>query len=254
MTDKSDIEALAFEGLDYFEKAGDEGDKAYVSAIRELLARRLQPARVPEGWSDAFAAFKGAFDTPAARRRDGSEYAEDARKRLREFNEAMLAAATQPEAAQACPHCKRDAASGCGDEVLAANTGAQPRCLRNEAAKVGCGKPIQLRYGSSFCGNERGASPDVCDECAAIGGGHVMRADGPNGERQCKHCGEPEAAQTAGEGGRCNAPKDGRTCYPECSCESALLCEYAPEPAPSARSRPAAARAVSDENQKNPKH
>ena len=45
---------------------------------------------------------------------------------------------------------------------------------------------------------------------------------------------QPEAAQPAGEGGRCNAPKDGRTCYPECSCESEHLCEYTPEPAPSA--------------------
>lgn len=50
MTSERELEALAAEGLDYFEKAGDDGDKVYVRAIRELLARRLQPARVPEGW------------------------------------------------------------------------------------------------------------------------------------------------------------------------------------------------------------
>lgn len=53
MVDRNEIEALALEGLDYFEKAGDDGDKVYVRAIRELLASRLSPpaARVPEGWT-----------------------------------------------------------------------------------------------------------------------------------------------------------------------------------------------------------
>jgi hypothetical protein len=41
------------------------------------------------GWADAYAAFQGAFDTPVARRLDGSEFAQDARRRLREFNAAM---------------------------------------------------------------------------------------------------------------------------------------------------------------------
>ncbi|WP_273430539.1 hypothetical protein [Chitinibacter tainanensis] len=31
-----------------------------------------------------------------------------------------------------------------------------------------CGKAIPLRYGSSYCGNNRGATPDQCDECAAL--------------------------------------------------------------------------------------
>lgn len=43
-------------------------------------------------WRDAFAAFQGAFDTPLARRRDDSDYANDARTRLRAINEAILGA------------------------------------------------------------------------------------------------------------------------------------------------------------------
>lgn len=51
-------------------------------------------------WTDAYAAFKGAFDTPQMRRQFNDEYAEDARHRLREFNERMLSAAPTPEASQ----------------------------------------------------------------------------------------------------------------------------------------------------------
>lgn len=58
---------------------------------------KLASARVPDGWREAYAAFKGAFDTPAAWLRDDSDFARDARKRLREFNDAMLAAAPKPE-------------------------------------------------------------------------------------------------------------------------------------------------------------
>ncbi len=52
--------------------------------------------KVPDGWADAYAAFKGTFDTPAAWLKDGSEYANDARKRLRDFNEAMISASPTP--------------------------------------------------------------------------------------------------------------------------------------------------------------
>ena len=38
-------------------------------------------------WMQAFAAFQGAYDTPVARRKDADEYSEDARKRMRSFNE-----------------------------------------------------------------------------------------------------------------------------------------------------------------------
>ena len=41
--DAEGVEGLALEGLDYFERAGDAGDRKYVQAIRELLARRLRP-------------------------------------------------------------------------------------------------------------------------------------------------------------------------------------------------------------------
>jgi hypothetical protein len=42
--DGVELEALALEGLDYFYKAGDDGDRVYVDAIRKLLASRPQPA------------------------------------------------------------------------------------------------------------------------------------------------------------------------------------------------------------------
>lgn len=59
-----------------------------LNAYADTLSK---PAVVPDGWADAYAAFKGAFDTPAAWLKDNSEYANDARKRLCEFNEAMKA-------------------------------------------------------------------------------------------------------------------------------------------------------------------
>ena len=52
----------------------------------------VQPATVPDGWNDAYAAFVGAVDTPQMRRMINNEYAEDARKRMRAINDAMLAA------------------------------------------------------------------------------------------------------------------------------------------------------------------
>ena len=80
---------------------GDDVDRfrALADKIAPTAARsgvvsdeEVEAAKVG-GWADAYAAFKGAFDTPAAWLKDNSEYANDARKRLREFNEAMLAAA-----------------------------------------------------------------------------------------------------------------------------------------------------------------
>ena len=47
-------------------------------------------------WRDAYAAFHGAFDTPASRRRQNDEYAIDARKRLHEFDETLTAAVSVP--------------------------------------------------------------------------------------------------------------------------------------------------------------
>lgn len=45
--------------------------------------------RLREEWNAAYAAFIGSFDTPIARRRDNSEFAQDARSRLSAFNETM---------------------------------------------------------------------------------------------------------------------------------------------------------------------
>jgi hypothetical protein len=58
---------------------------------------------IPEGmcmvpldaWQDAYAAFQGAFDTAVERRRNNSEYAQDARRRLRNLNESIAAAKEQ---------------------------------------------------------------------------------------------------------------------------------------------------------------
>ena len=41
------------------------------------------------GWNDVYAAYAGAFDTPVARRKNGDEFSQDARWRMREFAESM---------------------------------------------------------------------------------------------------------------------------------------------------------------------
>lgn len=46
-------------------------------------------------WTDAYAAFKGAFDTPQSRRQQPDEYSQDARRRLREFDEQFRALIAQ---------------------------------------------------------------------------------------------------------------------------------------------------------------
>lgn len=56
-------------------------------------AQPSAPHQIFAEWSSAYAAFKGAFDTPLSRRRDGSEFAQDARDRLRELDETMRAMA-----------------------------------------------------------------------------------------------------------------------------------------------------------------
>lgn len=63
--------------------------------IVEFWAARLE---MLDEWNDAYRAFKGAFDTPLSRKRQGDEYAEDARKRLAAFDEKMRALAQQPTA------------------------------------------------------------------------------------------------------------------------------------------------------------
>jgi hypothetical protein len=69
---------------------------AELDRLRADRALRASAPAVLPGWPEAYAAFQGAFDTPLARRKDNSDFAQDARRRLREFNEAMLAAAPNP--------------------------------------------------------------------------------------------------------------------------------------------------------------
>jgi hypothetical protein len=54
-------------------------------------AARATPAdhSLPVAWKDAYAAFKGAFDTPQMRMKMNDDYSQDARKRLRNFDELM---------------------------------------------------------------------------------------------------------------------------------------------------------------------
>jgi hypothetical protein len=40
-------------------------------------------------WNDAYLAFRGAFDTPADHMRHANDYTDDARARMRQFNEMM---------------------------------------------------------------------------------------------------------------------------------------------------------------------
>ena len=59
---------------------------ATIARMREAL----------ELWPDAYAAFRGAFDTPAEWRKRGDEYAVDARNRLHELD-GCIAALNQGE-------------------------------------------------------------------------------------------------------------------------------------------------------------
>ncbi len=55
-------------------------------------SNNLNPMRTPfslDAWKDVYASFQGAFDTPVARRKQDDEFASDARRRMREFNEVI---------------------------------------------------------------------------------------------------------------------------------------------------------------------
>lgn len=87
----------------------------------------------------------------------------------------MLAAAPAAERGMAegaiCPNCERITSihhcQACGADFVPFAKSATPAPESREAPPVKsyCGKVIPLRYGSSFCGNERGLTPDVCDDC-----------------------------------------------------------------------------------------
>jgi hypothetical protein len=75
-----------------------EADRAVVRA--SAAAPTQQPPsdqpNLSQMWKDAYAAFKGAFDTPQMRRTQSDEYSADARKRLRDFDELFSGACVQP--------------------------------------------------------------------------------------------------------------------------------------------------------------
>lgn len=111
----------------------------------EVFTASLPPATDPamvtvprEDWDTAYRAFVGAFDTPLARRRHDDEYAADARRRLRDLDEALAAAPTIPATGEAMPNpaieeCARIAA----DEVTLAfgNIECGYRPAHNEGAR-----------------------------------------------------------------------------------------------------------------------
>lgn len=96
----------------------------FVRVVNALSAR----AAVPEGF--VMVPIKPSSEMREAGRRS----LDSAWSRPSDVWSAMLAAAPQP-AGHLCRFCGRDPAKGCGDESLAANTGSQPRCLRDEAPK-----------------------------------------------------------------------------------------------------------------------
>lgn len=61
-----------------------EIDIAFAEQIQAAAISALLPP-----WQDAYAAFRGAFDTPVARRQDASVFANDARTRMRAFNDGL---------------------------------------------------------------------------------------------------------------------------------------------------------------------
>ncbi|MGQ0595816.1 hypothetical protein [Aquabacterium sp.] len=86
------------QGLDTYWKWGfRSGWNAAVSARPHPTPAQPAPV-VPDGWRDAYAAFVGAFDTPQLRRLMPDAFSQDARKRLMDFNDAMLAATPTPPA------------------------------------------------------------------------------------------------------------------------------------------------------------
>jgi hypothetical protein len=64
-------------------------ENRYRAVARPHTFTAAEVAEAMRGWGDAYAAFVGAFDTPAARRKQSDEYANDARDRLRDFHERI---------------------------------------------------------------------------------------------------------------------------------------------------------------------
>lgn len=101
------------EGFDPIDESADggfsEAKAKFIAAanpaqILNLLDRleSLEKERetLRQTWQDAYAAFKGAFDTPVARRKVDDEYAADARVRLAAINDLLR---QPPEGAFSAP-------------------------------------------------------------------------------------------------------------------------------------------------------
>jgi len=63
--------------------------RALDEAEEEATVTQSSLDRLKEQWPDTYRAFVGAFDTPDARLKNPSDYAEDARARLSSFNELL---------------------------------------------------------------------------------------------------------------------------------------------------------------------
>jgi hypothetical protein len=66
-----------------------------LSDVEAAPAAQGGDAKLVAEWGDAYRAFTGAFDTPLACKRDDSEYANDARDRLRAIDAAISSATAQ---------------------------------------------------------------------------------------------------------------------------------------------------------------
>lgn len=104
------------EGFDTVDESADGGfseEKAkfiaaanparILSLLDRLEAYEKERAFLSAAWQDAYAAFKGAFDTPVARRKVDDEYATDARQRLAALNEMLSIEMPAPDDALPAP-------------------------------------------------------------------------------------------------------------------------------------------------------
>lgn len=86
---------------------GDSGNEQLLQRLQSVTLPNytapVQKDNLMDIWNDAYAAFKGAFDTPQMRRAINDEYAEDARKRLRDFDEPIRALLSQASPSQQEP-------------------------------------------------------------------------------------------------------------------------------------------------------
>lgn len=78
-------------GVNSQEEAMAEIGRLHGCSLR-VEAAEARVAKILAEWEPTYRAYHGAFDTPLARRRDGSEFAEDARARMHEFHDLLTGA------------------------------------------------------------------------------------------------------------------------------------------------------------------